>query len=133
MKRLKMFSVLLVMMISAGLMSCSDDDGLDVNLIYGTWQLVNESGYYYEDGERYDFNDDVSGGPIFVFNEDGTATIGGEAVNWSLSGKRLTISYTDETIEARVVTLNESTMVFEYSDSDEDGEYFEKLTFTKVS
>lgn len=126
--------LLLLMMVSLGFVSCSDDDegSADTSLLYGRWELVRDQGFYYDyDGERVEYDEPIYG-EYYEFFDDGTALLYGERCNWSLSGNRLTISMYGESETATITSLTGSELVIEASGRDEEGEYYEKLTFHRV-
>lgn len=128
--------LLLLMMVSFGFVSCSDDDegSADTSLLYGRWELVHYQGFYYDyDGQRVEF-DEPGYGEYYEFFDNGTAILSGEGeiFTWSLSGNRLTISAYGESETATITSLTGTELVIESSGRDEDGEYYEKLTFRRA-
>ena len=93
MKTLRFLSVLVCLLaISAGFVSCSDDEGGDGNLLVGTWEATRYEGYRYNsNGEREEYNEPGDGRRI-TCNADGTGAGDGEYFDGSLSNNLLTIT-----------------------------------------
>lgn len=125
--------LLCLMAFSAGLVSCSDDEGdFDSNLLIGRWELVSYEGYYYlPGGERVDYDEPVYG-EYAEFYEDGTVYFDGDTGNWSQSGNKLVITVYGDSEAFTVASLTGSELVLEVSGRDEDGEYFDRTTFRRV-
>lgn len=146
MKTLKYLSFLLfAFVLSAGFASCSDDDEeeIDPSAIVDTWEAVWDEGYdiYYDDPEyNKEWSNAVSDDPL-IFNADGTGYeryVGNGKFSWKLEGNQLTIIkeiihneyYLTEI--RKVLKLNSSEMILEYSEQKKLYEHYFKTTFKKV-
>lgn len=119
--------------LSAGFVSCSDDDeGFDTSLLIGRWELVRYEGYYYTpDGERTDYDEPVYG-EYAEFFEDGTVYFDGDNGTWNASGNRLIVNGTEASGAFTVASLTSTELILEVSGRDEYGEYFDRTIFHRV-
>lgn len=119
--------LLCLMAISAGFVSCSDDDeSFDSNALVGTWEVTRYEGYYYDgDGKRVNY-DEPGEGEFITFNADGTGYEDYDSFEWSLSGNRLSVSYDGEVETGTVTRLTATEMIIESSGRDEDGDFFDR-------
>lgn len=134
MKTLKVWSMLVCLLaISAGFVSCSDDDeGFDTSLLIGRWELVRYERYYYTpDGERIPYEEPVYG-EYAEFFEDGTVTFDGDNGTWSVSGKQLHLTVYGERGTFTIASLTSTELILEVSGRDEDGEYFDRTIFQRA-
>lgn len=131
------YVVLMAMLLFAvvGFTGCSDDDegGISGNaeeLLIGRWLGIWSEGYdIYVDGKK-EWNESIaSEGFYYTFNDDGTVEINGYPTHWEVSGNLLNI----EGENYIITTLNENTLVLEYRESYEGGDYYEKNTFERVN
>lgn len=126
--------LLLLMMVSFGFVSCSDDDegnAGSTSMLCGKWEVVRIQGYEEYDGERVEVDESVYG--IYCeFFEDGTGSFLGEHCEWSLSGNRLTIFMYGVADTATITSLTDTELVIEASGKDEDGEYYGKYTMRRA-
>lgn len=139
--------------------ACSSDDEKDdktengetitANAIVGTWKCVKCEGYEIYDGEKNEWNetyDDPNDYWGLIFNANGTGTdyyyYEGETdsfdIEWTLSGKKLKISFYEEesyeTDEYEVESLTSTQLVIvEYWESEDGREKeMEKYTYSRV-
>lgn len=119
--------------LSAGFVSCSDDDeGFDTSLLIGRWELVSYEGYYYTpDGERIPYEEPVYG-EYAEFFEDGTVYFDGDNGTWNASGNRLIVNGTEASGAFTVASLTSTELILEVSGRDEYGEYFDRTIFHRV-
>lgn len=119
--------------LSAGFVSCSDDEeGFDTSLLIGRWELVSNEGYYYTpDGEYVDY--EYPGyGEYAEFFEDGTVYFDGDNGTWNASGNRLIVNGTEASGAFTVASLTSTELILEVSGRDEYGEYFDRTIFHRV-
>lgn len=120
--------------ISAGFVSCSDDDeSVDGSSLVGTWEATRYEGYYYVgDGERVDYEEPGDGLRV-TFNADGTGTDGEDSFEWSLSGNSLRIAYDGDVEISTVTRLTATELVTEWTERGEYGEYLDRTYFRRVN
>ena len=141
MKKMYFWSLLtfmMVAMLSIGVASCGsddDDDGNSINnqLIVGTWQSTHEIIYNADGSISYERT--TVSTIKEIFREDGTYTMtdgyNSENAQWSISGNRLSFTYSRKTENYTIQSLNESTMVLQYDDYS-DGRR-SVVTYKKIS
>lgn len=152
---LKYYSLFLfVVFTSLSIVSCKeDDDEIDnVKDLYGVWEPVHTEGWESEAGEKQTWNKDVNAASNYsdynrvAFYEDGTyeswwyqngwkVDIDRSEGTWQLKGNRITGSNEEYDGETTIVSLSASQLVMEVyeKDAEEDIEYYEKVTYKKVS
>ena len=131
----KNYLLLMAMLLFAvvGFTSCSDDDegGISGNaeeLLVGEWEGVYYESYEIWEGEKEELNESMAG-MFATFYSDGTVEVDGNYDRWSLSGNTLTVGG----YRFNILTLNSTTLVFEYRESYGDGdELYEKYTFERI-
>ncbi len=144
-----------LMLLPAGLVSCSDDDegpGSVPELI-GTWELVSSYYQYKENGKVVDEGTDTEGGLRVTFREDGTFQdaeydndsgweLYAEGGKWSYKDGKLSMNYYEdgELVEAQTAAVKELTgsrlvleTTFKYSDGGISIEEYSLGEFRKVS
>lgn len=130
MKTFKLLSyLLLITMLSAGFVSCSDDDD-DTDYatsIVGTWELIYSKGWENNDGDK-EILDDAESGEFHVFESDGTGygyekeyPEYGYHYTWSIKNNILTIREDGEIFTLTIKHLSSSKMEL-YENWGEDGE-----------
>ena len=145
MKKNYLFLVALQLFFVIGFTGCSDDDeggGIagDPNvLLVGEWHSQRLEGYELN-GDEYDPFDEPYTGDGYTFEEGGTGVYedldypgNGYTFTWKVSGTTLildegTLGEERYTIE----TLNSTTLVTSYTETDEYGEYYAKETYTRL-
>lgn len=153
----KLAAYVAIVLLSFSMYSCGDDDEDAVGsreLLLGTWNGVYYLSQEWEDGEMVDDSkeDFVNGTnrESIEFKEDGTfiekdtypAGTSYYHGEWSYSGNKLTLSYTelenehnDETYVYTVTKMTENELVFELREKEkEDGttyEYYEQYFYTR--
>ncbi len=146
-KNILCLSFMAMVLCSFILASCSDDDDeVNVNAqeLCGKWDPVRAEGWEKEDGRVTDsWNEDLTttqynGYTRMQFDEDGTAieyAFGSNGWNnvsstgtWSGNKIHLDNSGEDITIKG----LSSTTLVIEYREKEDWGEFYEKVTYKKV-
>ena len=130
MKTLRVLSMLVCLLaISAGFVSCSDDDNSGgVGSLVGTWEIIGVELYFYDSsGELVEMEEYDDDGSRFTLYEDGTGVEDGSYFEWSLSSNQLTLFDGGENIIYTVVSLTSTELVVETTDRDENGEILERM------
>lgn len=148
MKTIKFLSLLMLVALSAGFASCSDDEDFEAADLVGTWEATHTEGWYkdsqYPDkdetwngsgkdelGESFlpsklQFNADRTGVDIYVYDDD-------ENFEWAIKGSDLAITYSDaRTVIVKIVDLTENKAVVEFSFNKGVESLYEKVTYTRV-
>lgn len=155
MKKLKNFFLFLfVTFMGLGLGSCKDDDDEIGNVgdLYGVWEPIHTEGWEMETGKKQNWDKDVnaaSDGSDYnriAFYEDGTyaswwyqngwkVDIDRSKGTWQLKGNKITGSNEEYDGETTVVSLSATQLIMEVyeKDDEEDMEFYEKITYKKVS
>lgn len=135
--------------------ACSDDDGgFELGQVEGTWGLTAASGYLYDEGEKVSFNETYN--PFEPQEDEEKIVIKKLEDNkyqmtdysyyngsWHLDytetfnvdGKKIIpedmsgVDYTD----TKFLELTSDKMVIEAKGSDEDGEFYQKLTYKRMT
>lgn len=150
MKIFKLLSVLMFVALSAGFVSCSnDDDDVNADALLGTWQATHTEGWYenakYPDenskwnGSWAEFEEDSELPSLITFSKDGKGTLkyNTEATpfTWGIDGKALSFTITDgndsETIQVTIVSQTDTQVVVEFSFKEGNHSQYEKTTYTK--
>ena len=133
MKTLRLLSYLLVVtVLSAGFVSCSDDDNDkdDTTQIVSKWEFTKLE--FWEAGNESNVESENRNGDYWTFNADKSGYDTDEESNftWSISNDKLTLVYPTGigTYTYTIVSLNSSTLVVLYKD--EEGYW--RSTFKKV-
>lgn len=143
-----------IMLIGGLLVSCDKDSDEEKTkdfkeLLVGHWAESHSQGYYH-DFSNPEYNDewdeDMPGaGGTLCFKEDGTFEDtmyeGISRGNWTLDGNQLslTVTWSEDTENIGrgnsqvILELNESKLVLESHDKNEDYEEYNKSTFIKVT
>ena len=120
----KLFLLLMLPLLAVSFNSCSssdDDDSTYDELIVGTWKMteVLKVEGDYEDDWSFDLE-------TIRFNSNKTFQfIDGDGGTYSISGKKLTITYSgddDDTEVMDIVSLNKTEWVFKVSETDSWGD-----------
>ena len=139
---LKLWLSYILIALCIGFTGCSDDDegvnGDAKTLIIGTWESTWYKGYEIYNGKKETW-DEAYTEDIYTFKNDGSgvyqdisgSTIHSENFKWSISGDKLKISLDGYSDEATIKTLNESTAVLTSYEKDEEGEFYNEITFKK--
>lgn len=137
MKQFKFLSYLLVAVLCVGFASCSSDhDDPTVEDLVGKWQLVHEKGWEIYEGEKDEWDEDVTDEKVFhTFKEDGTGTYAEGSwrisITWQLKGNKLTIwedDYPDDPETCIVASFSADRMVLVRQGKD----YYEEDTHVRV-
>lgn len=140
------YTLLMLLYMSLGFTSCSDDDNTSASDLVGTWEQMWSEGY--EKGS--DYNDTWNKAPDdpfrITFNEDGTfVSQSGHNGKWytqesgtySVNENKIYIRSNEdgEVYEgvATIVSKSYSQLVLEEYEKDEYGEYYEKITLERVN
>lgn len=151
MKIFKVLSVLMIVALSAGFASCSDDDDdkkFDAANLVGTWEAtytegwekeVNEpkeswSGSWKDEQESSDmatkmkFNADETGMDISLYEEEN------DDFTWKLVGDNLSMTYPfyTMTLVSKLLDLTETTVIIEFSYNEDGVSHYEKTTYKRV-
>ncbi len=133
--------------------ACSDDDeDIDVAQLEGTWGLTQEEGYDYYEGEKEEWNDlydpanptedcekiivsKIADNIYSVvhydyynnkWNQSGTD-------KFSLDGSTLVpVDGSSEVSSTKLLVANSNQLIIEVKGTDEDGEFYGKLTYKRM-
>ena len=151
MKKLGFMFALLVTVFSFAACSSDDDESTQSSLLEGTWGVVREEGYYYEYGQRVDYNDDYD--PENPKNDDAKITIskadGGIYImtyynylngqwlidsdyipKFTLKGNEMI--FLDDEDSWKITELTSTSLVIEAKGTDEDGDYYNKSVLKRM-
>lgn len=135
----KVLSVMMIVALSAGFASCSnDDDEMTSETLVGTWETTWEEGWSKNTEDPTDleeWNDACSEEDKYqmTFKADGTGIDGvSDSFTWKLDGNVLTITNGEDTESAKVLKLTESEIVIEVTYKDGKWESYEKTTYKRV-
>ncbi len=135
--------------------ACSDDDGgFELGQVEGTWGLTAVSGYFYDEGEKIPYNETYNPFEpqeddqkiVITKQEDNKYQMAShiysngswrnfDIENFSVDGKKIIpedmsgVDYTD----TKFLELTSDKMVIEAKGSDEDGEFYQKLTYKRMA
>lgn len=150
-----LFLVTLLVIIILGLLSCSKDETvIDVNQLEGVWGLTSENGYYYDKGQKISYNENYNPfEPTSDCEKILIQKIGGnkykmttyeyysgnwhqtDIENFSLDGNNI-IPEDMQGIDisvARIVEASSDQFVIETSGQDEDGDFYDKYTYQRMT
>ena len=155
MKTLRLIGLAIVAIVmSVNFAACSDDDeDIDVNQLEGTWGLVHFEGYYYEEGQKIDWNNQYD--PTNPSEDCDKVVISKVSDNiysmvhyayydnkWnqeytekvSLDGNNLlpVDEEDDEVTSAKLLVANSTQLVIETKGVDEDGDFYQKMTYKRL-
>lgn len=142
----KLFLALLLL--STTLFSCSKKDNnseINSSALVGTWQFAGEKEYFQANGGKKVLldSDQADATQTIEFKSDGSfnAKWGPDTENgtYKLTGNSLYIKYTNAELgdgTATILTLNNSTLVFEFKDNGTDdngvtGTFYYEQSYTK--
>lgn len=140
---LKFWLSCMMMALCIGFTACDDDDeGIDGDastLILGTWEAYWDKGYTIYHGEKETWDERITDEGSYTFKKGGYGfvteydTNESEEITWSISGNKLKIELVkyNEIDEFVIKTLNSNTLIFIDYEKDEDGEYYDEVTFKK--
>lgn len=148
MKKLLVLAAALFAAVSFSACSDDDDNNVNPNLLYGTWQEVSYKGYELENGQKVDEWEGTLDGEksLYTFRKDGTGDYDNGDVQWDIrykqSGNTLQMVCTDTrydetfnytwTIESLSETELVATQYSKYSEEGDVYEEFETMTFERV-
>lgn len=133
--------------------ACSDDEDIDVAQLEGTWFLVSEEGYYYENGNKHEENNQYD--PSNLTEDSQKMTISKTKDNtyimvdyyfynnkWNQSSSStefkldgtniIPVDETDVTGSMKILIVNSEQLVVESKGTDEDGDYYGKVTYKRM-
>lgn len=154
MKTLKFLGVTMIMVLFAVNFSACSDDDLDYSKLEGTWYLTASEGFevYGEEepdrwNETYDSPEEMikvkSLGDnkfevlSYYYDEYSkkwkNRSTDPDDTTYKLDGKKLIFASDpdDEEENATILELTDTKMVLEYHVSDDEGEWYDKMTYTK--
>lgn len=129
---------MMIVALSAGFASCSNDDDFDSANLVGTWQSTWSEGWAKDpknptdDGE---WNEATTGEDVntMTFNADGTGIDGdGDTFIWKLDGDVITTVYGKNSSNGKVLKLTKTELVVESTYKEGTFETYSKDTFKKV-
>lgn len=144
---------IIAIVMSVNLAACSDDDeDIDTAQLEGNWGLVLDEGYYYEDGQKeswsdsYDPSNPTEDCERIVISKTGSNTYSvvnyyyydgewrqSDTDKFTLDGTRLfPVDADAEVGSAEIITANSSELVIEMKGVDEDGDYYNKMTYKRL-
>lgn len=143
----KLFLIVAALFAAVSFNACSDDDdnNVDLNQLYGTWQEVRSYGYALENGKKVDTwdEDEADDNLYYTFYENGRACYSASShdIHYTQSGNKLVLTFTNGretftctwTIEELTATQMVAT---EYSSGSEDGMFIEEydtMVFKRVN
>ena len=154
MKTLRLIGMaLFAIVMSVNFVACDDDDeDFDIGQLEGTWGLVQAEGFYYVNGQKDSYNETYDpanpnddsekavikkvGGNKYTLT-DYEFYMGqwheGETETFTLEGNKVIPAQADPEIHyIKVVTANEKHLVIESGGKDEDGDFYDKLSFIRM-
>lgn len=146
MKNLKNLSLLLMITLCTGFISCSDDDeNINSDLLVGKWKAVQYEGWEKGNDGSYDDLGDSNPDLYTVINTDGTgydyeSTYPNDknAFTWTLSGNKIHLIYTHNSEEGimTIVSLTSDQLIVEakevYTDEGVKYTFYRKATFKRI-
>lgn len=135
MKTLRFVGYVLILMLCATACSDDDDDNYAESII-GTWQLVHEKGWYEDEDEREEWDDNAESENVYIkFNTDGSGYeeekgYGKNHFTWTIKGNKLITVDSDYNDEEEVIIKSLSATKLELYSAGEDKEYGEKWAYT---
>ena len=150
--RLIGMAVIAVIM-SVNFAACSDDDeDIDVAQLEGTWGLTNDEGYEIYEGERDSWNDQYDPSNPTDDCEKVVISKGADGIysmvhyeyynnqwqqygteKFTLDGNNLIPADGDAEVESvKLLVANGSQLVLEIKGTDEDGEFYNKMTYKRM-
>ena len=153
MKTLRLIGMAIVAIVmSVNFTACSDDDDdIDIAQLEGTWGLVRDEGYEYYEGEKESWNDSYDpANPTedcekIVISKvaDNTYSFAssyyygnqwhtGDTGKFTLDGNKLIPVDGDAGKFTELVVANSNELVIETKGTDEDGEYYNKMTYKRM-
>lgn len=128
---------LLLAFVGVSFSACSDDDDdVDVTAsqLYGTWAWVSDSGWEIDpDGAKETWTNEYAGDNLkFTLNADGTMVMSESGytgtTTWRLIDEK-TIEWDGDAYTIK--SFDGKTITVESYEKDEEGEYYEQITFKK--
>lgn len=138
MKTIKFLSLLMLVALSAGFASCSDDEDFEAADLVGTWEATHSDGWSKDPENPVD--DGEWSGPVeedekdqITFKADGTG-IGddGDTFKWQLDGNKLTTIYSDYRDSGKILKLTGNELVVESYFKKDTWEVYSKDTYKRV-
>ena len=129
MKKMLNLMITFLCVAALGFTSCSKDDDDDSGKgggIVGKWKLIEDS----RDGVHWNKVDEVESLIVISFSSDGTASVLGFVVPYSVNGSTLIVNGE----KSEIVKLTNSELILksdEYDEYDEDDFQYQK--FTRIS
>ncbi|WP_368124592.1 lipocalin family protein [Bacteroides faecis] len=138
---------------SVNFAACSDDDeDIDVAQLEGTWGLTNDEGYEIYEGERDSWNDQYDPSNPTDDCEKVVISKGADGIysmvhyeyynnqwqqygteKFTLDGNNLIPADGDAEVESvKLLVANGSQLVLEIKGTDEDGEFYNKMTYKRM-
>ncbi len=140
--------LLMTMFAALAFVGCKDDTennnpnnttSLEQKLV-GRWQATTDEGYEIYEGERDEWNDDISMYGMYIeFRADHTVISNDEdgiyQADWMLDGSKLYYGFEQDGYFyiGTISELTDSKLVLEILEKEPDYEYFEKLTFRRTN
>ncbi|PWM81799.1 lipocalin family protein [Bacteroides faecis] len=154
MKTLRIIGMAVIAVImSVNFAACSDDDeDIDVAQLEGTWGLTNDEGYEIYEGERDSWNDQYDPSNPTDDCEKVVISKGADGIysmvhyeyynnqwqqygteKFTLDGNNLIPADGDAEVESvKLLVANGSQLVLEIKGTDEDGEFYNKMTYKRM-
>ncbi len=144
MKNLKIYGILVMLLLSVGFVSCSDDDKNSENTskLIGLWDLIYDEGYEINDGYNYEWSNEVNdeyriefldGGVVKEYEYYNNKWNLDDAGTYYVEGNKVYVKYSDGSIEGcTILGLTNNKLVIEYYEKDGSDEYYHKNTFRKL-
>lgn len=152
MKTIKFLSLLMLVALSAGFASCSDDDDVDSEALLGTWEATYTEGWYKDTdypkdnadwkGTWAQYGDDSMLPAVLTLGKDGKGTyrydynVRDYPCTWSVNGNKFSFTTTDEngkddTATVKVVSQTDTELQVEFSYKKDSESGYEKTTYKK--
>lgn len=132
--------------------ACSDDDeDIDVNQLEGSWGMIHNEGYAYYEGEKESWNDNYDPAnptedceKITITKSDNIySVVHYEYYNnkwnqtstekFTLDGANLVpVGESDIDGSVKLLTANSTQLTIEIKGRDEDGDFYNKLTYKRM-
>ena len=120
-----------------------DDDNYSSSDLVGKWYLANDTGFWYWDGEREDYNDSYTkenSWLYWTFSSDGAfkaENLDEDLVwhgTWNLNGNKLVVKPSGQPSETvNIKSLSSTSVVVYQKGTDEDGPWESTLSFKKIN
>ena len=123
----------IAVIMSVNFVACSDDDeDIDTAQLEGTWGLTNDEGYEVYEGEKESWNDQYD--PANPISDcDNNQWHQNDTEKFTLDGNNLIpVDGGTEFTSVKLLVVNSSQLVVEQKETDEDGDFYRKMTYKRM-